>query len=124
MLRCSSIVLATILWLGGASSAQQGAQPTQTAAAGDVKEGRRLFAQKCAMCHVPATRGADPYGPKLSKAQVNVSEEGVTQIISNGGLRMPGFRYTLEPRQIAAIMAFLKTLEVQPDRIVTETPSP
>jgi hypothetical protein len=37
---------------------------------------------------------------------------------------MPGFQYTLEPRQITAIVEFLKTLDVPPDRIVLEAPNP
>jgi mono/diheme cytochrome c family protein len=99
-------------------SAQRGA------ASREVVEGRRLFHQKCALCHVAGTIGEEPYGPKLSRSQVERSEEGVRQIIRAGTARMPGFQYTLDAAKIAAIVAFLKTLESPPDRVVVATPAP
>jgi mono/diheme cytochrome c family protein len=124
MSRSFAIAIGAVLALGAGVSAGQAAQPAQSPVSADVMEGRRLFAQKCAVCHVPATRGAEPYGPRLSKAQVNGAEEAVTQVIRNGGLRMPGFQYALEPRQIAAIVAFMKTLDAPPDRIVVDAVNP
>jgi mono/diheme cytochrome c family protein len=90
----------------------------------DVAEGRRVFHQKCAVCHVANTVGEESYGPKLSKAQVERSEAAVKQIIAAGGLRMPGFQHTLQPQQIDAIVAFLRTLGTPSDRVLIKTPAP
>ncbi len=96
----------------------------QAPASADVAEGRRLFQQKCALCHVPAVRGKDPYGPKLSKAQVSRSEAAVREMVRTGIGRMPGFQYTLQPPQIDAIVAFLRTLDTPPERVLTAQPNP
>lgn len=89
----------------------------------DGAEGRRLFHQKCALCHVANTVGEQSYGPKLSKAQVERSEAAVKQIIAVGGVRMPGFQHTLQPQQIDAIVAFLRTLGTPSDRVLIKTPA-
>lgn len=124
MLRyASGVLIAVCAWSVGLS-AQQAPQGTQPAASVDATEGRRLFHQKCSLCHVAPMKGGESYGPKLSKAQVNSTEAGVREIIRSGTGRMPGFQYALEPRQVAAIIAFLKTLDVPPDRIVIDTPNP
>jgi quinoprotein glucose dehydrogenase len=107
-----------------ALSAQRPSPPAQTPASSEVAEGRRLFHQKCALCHIANTVGEEPYGPRLSRAQIDRSEDGVRQIIRAGTARMPGFQYTLEAPQIAAIVAFLKTLESPPTRVVISTPAP
>ena len=96
----------------------------QTAVSAEVAEGRRVFHQKCALCHVAGTIGEQPYGPRLSRAQVDKSEDGVRQIIRAGTARMPGFQYTLDAPKIAAVIAFLKTLDAPPDRVVVSTPAP
>jgi mono/diheme cytochrome c family protein len=120
----AALVLA-VLWLNhGALSAQQAATASQGVASGNVEEGRRLFHQKCVICHIAAVKGEQPYGPKLSKEQVDRSEAGVKQIVLNGIGRMPGFRYALQPEQIDTIVAFLKTVEVPLDRALVPKPNP
>ena len=105
---------------GQAAQAAQAGRPTT-----ELQEGRRLYQAKCAVCHVPATRQAEPYGPGLSKRQVATNEDTDTarKAIENGGARMPGFQHALNPSQISAIIAFLKTLDSPPDRIVVDTPN-
>jgi cytochrome c2 len=68
MSRFPAIVLVAAFGLGAGVSGEQSAQRAQSPASADIREGRILFQQKCAVCHVGATRGAEPYGPKLSKA--------------------------------------------------------
>jgi len=51
------------------------------------------------------------------------NDDTALKTIQNGGARMPGFQHTLDPSQITAIIAFLKTLESPPDRIVVDTPN-
>jgi mono/diheme cytochrome c family protein len=125
MVRHSSLVL-FVFWafVTTALSAQQPSPKSQAATSADMAEGRRLFHQKCSLCHLAPVKGEEPYGPRLSRNQVTRSEEGVRAIIRNGVGRMPGFQYTLQAGQIDAIVAFLKTLDVPTDRILIETPNP
>jgi mono/diheme cytochrome c family protein len=78
--------------------------------------GKKLFVQRCALCHdvlgQPATTTVGPWiDGELVKAR---GEEAVRQKIMTSSRLMPGWRYTLEPRQIDSIIAFLKT--VTPDQ--------
>lgn len=74
------------------------------------KLGRRLFLQRCGLCHTPLGT-PNSYGPYLSKERVENREEVVRSTIMEGreGL-MPGFKHTLSTDQIDAIMDFLKVL--------------
>lgn len=126
MVRYFCLVL-FVFWafVTAAPSAQQPSPRSQApTSAADVAEGRRLFHQKCSLCHLAPVKGEEPYGPRLSRNQVNRSEEGVRAIIRNGVGRMPGFQYTFQAGQIDAIVAFLTTLDVPPERVLIETPNP
>ncbi|HTM08937.1 MAG TPA: cytochrome c [Verrucomicrobiae bacterium] len=72
--------------------------------------GRRLFEQSCGVCHTRPTLVSGMYGPELSKDSTGGNEEYMREIISNGSARMPGFKYTYSPDQIAAIAAYIKTM--------------
>jgi mono/diheme cytochrome c family protein len=74
------------------------------------KLGRRLFEQSCGVCHTRPTLVAGMYGPELSKESAGGREDVMREFISKGTPRMPGFKYTYNPDQIAAIAAYLKTL--------------
>ncbi len=74
------------------------------------KLGRRLFEQSCGVCHTRPTLVAGMYGPELSKESAGGREDVMREVISNGTPRMPGFKYTYSPDQIAAIAAYLKTM--------------
>jgi mono/diheme cytochrome c family protein len=74
------------------------------------KLGWRLFEQSCGVCHTRPTLVARMYGPELSRESASGREDLMREIISNGTARMPGFKYTYNPKQIAAIVAYLKTL--------------
>jgi mono/diheme cytochrome c family protein len=53
-------------------------------------------------------------GPWIDRETVNArGEEAIRQRIMVGSRRMPGWQHTLEPRQIDAVIAYLKT--VTPD---------
>jgi mono/diheme cytochrome c family protein len=73
--------------------------------------GRRLFEQSCGVCHTRPTLLSGMYGPELSKLNLGGQEDLLRMFISNGTARMPGFKYTYNPEQIAAIAAYVKTLE-------------
>jgi mono/diheme cytochrome c family protein len=74
------------------------------------KLGRRLFEQSCGVCHTRPTLVAGMYGPELSRESAGAREDLMREVISNGTPRMPGFKYTYTPEQIAAIAAYIKTL--------------
>src|ERR1700693_2875335 len=74
------------------------------------KLGRRLFEQSCGVCHTRPTLVSGMFGPELSKESAGGNEAAMREFITNGTPRMPGFKYTYNAEQIAAIAAYLKTL--------------
>ncbi len=78
--------------------------------------GRRLFTQRCAICHDPVGQPLNRTpGPWLDQRTVDAgAEAGARQMIETGSRRMPGFQYALRPSQIDDIVAFLKM--VTPDQ--------
>lgn len=74
------------------------------------KLGRRLFEQSCGVCHTRPTLVSGMYGPELSSLNLGGRDDLLRTFISNGTARMPGFKYTYDPEQIAAIAAYIKTL--------------
>jgi mono/diheme cytochrome c family protein len=93
-------------------AAAQQPEPTLTAM---ELTGRNLFVQHCGVCHVKmqVTTGGQR-GPVLSKASLGGQEDVMREFISNGTPNMPGFKYTFQPDEIAAIVAYLKTVPVPP----------
>ena len=91
--------------------------------------GRRLFEQSCGICHTRPTLISGMYGPELSRLNLGGQEELLRMFISNGTERMPGFKYTYNPEQIAAIAAYIKTLppgtqDIPTARTPTKAPTP
>jgi mono/diheme cytochrome c family protein len=74
------------------------------------KLGRRLFEQSCGVCHTRPTLVSGMFGAELSKESAGGNEAAMREFITNGTPRMPGFKYTYNAEQIAAIAAYLKTL--------------
>src|SRR3954454_22548730 len=73
--------------------------------------GRRLYETSCGVCHTRPTLVAGMYGPELNKNSAGGDEKIMRDTITDGTPRMPAFKYTYNPDQIAAIAAYLKTLE-------------
>jgi len=76
------------------------------------KLGQRLFEQSCGVCHTRPTLVSGLYGPALSKDAGGGRADVVRDVISNGTPRMPGFKYTYDAGQIAAIAAYLEIMPV------------
>ena len=74
--------------------------------------GRQVLAQSCGVCHLPPARGARTYGPVLSKASGGGNNDLVRKVILEGTPRMPGFKYMLQPGEIDAIVAYVRTVPV------------
>jgi mono/diheme cytochrome c family protein len=74
--------------------------------------GRRVFRQRCAVCHLPPVPGARVYGPSLYKELIIGNEEAILGFIMDGSKgKMPGFKYGLDRSEVDAIVDYLKTVE-------------
>lgn len=96
----------------------------------NVREGRDLFAHYCATCHGDEGRGdgfnaysLDPKPRDLGDPafQAGRTDADLTGVIRAGGgvaglsNAMPPWGRTLEERQISNLVAFLRTLEAEPE---------
>ena len=92
-----------------------GARPgiTQKTGAGLTDQqrlGRQILAQSCAVCHLPSGPDAKTYGPSLNKSTIPEDDDAIREAILDGTPRMPAFKYFLQPTQIDAIIAYLRTV--------------
>jgi len=75
------------------------------------KDGRRIFQQRCAVCHTLPTVVSKRYGPALYKEIVEGNEDNIRDVISEGRpALMPGFKYGLKDTEIDSIVEYLKTV--------------
>lgn len=76
------------------------------------REGRRVFVQRCAVCHLPLLPSPkEPYGPLLDGVFARRSAERVREAIMIGYGNMPGWRYTLTEEQVSNVVAYLRTFK-------------
>ena len=120
-----SVRIAVLLLIG----APQGLLAAENHLNAQQQLGRRLFEQSCGVCHTRPTLVSGMYGPELSRLNLGGQEELLRTFISNGTARMPGFKYTYDPDQIAAIAAYIKTLppgtqDIPTARAPTKAPTP
>ena len=95
-----------------ACSLPLGAQQTPNASLTSAqKEGRRIFQQRCAVCHTQPTVVSKLYGPALYKEIVEDNDDNIREVILEGreGL-MPGFKYGLSRAEIDSVIEYLKTV--------------
>ena len=118
-----------LLLMGGilipvAASAQSPQASSSVAVSGlneQQRTGKRLFLQNCGLCHVPEPK--NPKDPKDLGTTVGPRLEGLfsgakprpeavvrTFVLSGVEGKMPGFQYSLEPKDMDAVIAYLKTL--------------
>jgi mono/diheme cytochrome c family protein len=111
-----------LFWCLPLLPAQQNAA-SQPALTNSQKDGRRVFQQKCAVCHVPPSPVSDSYAPQLSKGMVQGNEDFIRMMILDGREdRMPGFKYILTTKQVESIIDYLKTLSNPPHTVGAERP--
>jgi cytochrome c2 len=90
---------------------------TKKAPAANVAEGQANFKEKCSVCHW-ADKTDKRIGPGLKgvfkRAKLfddrPVNEANVRDLILKGGGKMVGFEDSLDPKQVDALIAYLKTL--------------
>ena len=75
--------------------------------------GARIFQQKCAVCHLPILRSGDtPYASRLDGARVAADRAYARRVLEDGNAAgMPGWKHTLQPAQLDALMTYLTTLD-------------
>jgi mono/diheme cytochrome c family protein len=104
-----SVLLAVVLLAGWPLGLS--AQPHEEHLTEAQQLGRQLYEKSCGVCHTRPTMISGMYGPELNKNSAGGNEEVMRGVIANGGPRMPGFKYTYDATQIAAIASYLKVLE-------------
>ena len=76
-------------------------------------QGKKLFLERCSVCHLPGMASYSAYGPLLDKKNVaSLGEASVRDLIMQGSARMPGFQYTLKTDEIDEIVQFLKIVDL------------
>lgn len=103
--------------LGFAALAPRGEAAQTKAAAGDAARGKELFST-CSQCHSATTKdaGVGPglkglfKGKKMPSTGRPVSTAVVTSQIKKGGNGMPAFASKYNAKDIADLVAYLKTL--------------
>jgi mono/diheme cytochrome c family protein len=102
-----------LLLLDVGTSAQQ--PPSPTTAAASVESGKKLFVQRCSVCHMPPLGPGEPtsYAKSLAGVVKNKEAEAAAREIIQKGLptRMPGFQYGLTSTEIDHIVVYLSTLK-------------
>jgi mono/diheme cytochrome c family protein len=79
-------------------------------------QGQGLFRQHCASCHYADSRAQKIsvglkglYARSFSGGR-KVTDLGLAKWIEEGGKDMPGFKETLKPGQVRALISYIKTL--------------
>jgi mono/diheme cytochrome c family protein len=107
-MRQTGVAIAAVVVFAAASASAQ--QPELNDA---QKLGQTLFVQSCGVCHLKPQLNSPQFGPVLSRDSASGNESAMRQVIANGTPRMPGFKYTFNEPQIAAIASYLKTVAPQ-----------
>jgi mono/diheme cytochrome c family protein len=110
-MRRPSIALIAMALLLAISPSLRAQQPSGTPLTDAQREGRRIFQQRCAVCHTLPTVVSKRYGPALYKEIVEDNEDNIRDTIMEGreGL-MPGFKYGLTRAEVDSIIEYLKTV--------------
>jgi mono/diheme cytochrome c family protein len=100
--------VAALAFVGGPSLAQPAAAPAADPATAKVEKGRQIFADfGCGSCHSLGDAGSTGHvGPSLD-GNNNLSEEFVTERVTNGAGQMPAFGGQLNKEEIASVAAYV-----------------
>jgi mono/diheme cytochrome c family protein len=111
LIRKKSIFLIALRFFLAISIPVRAQQSSGTALTDAQKDGRRIFQQRCAVCHTQPTVVSKRYGPALYKEIVEDNEDNIRDTIMEGreGL-MPGFKYGLTRAETDSIIEYLKTV--------------
>jgi len=115
-MRHPGVAIAAVVVLAAAHASAQQPQLNDS-----QKLGQTLFVQSCGVCHLKPQLNAPQFAPTLSRDSASGNENAMRQVIANGTPRMPGFKYTFNESQIAAIASYLKTVAPQAAPAATAT---
>ena len=111
MIRKSSMFLIGLGFFLAISLPMRAQQSSSAPLTDAQKEGRRIFQQRCAVCHTLPTVVSKRYGPALYKEIVEDNEDNIRDTILEGRVSlMPGFKYGLTRAEIDSIIEYLKTV--------------
>jgi mono/diheme cytochrome c family protein len=80
-----------------------------SALGGQQRHGRDLFAQHCVVCHVRTLiTSQGNWGPALSSQTLGGDAKAIANFVSYGTDKMPGFRLSLTPAEIADVASYVK----------------
>ena len=101
--------------VAGSLSARQAAPVRADATPASLDAGKKLFMQRCSLCHLPPLGPGEQtsYARSLAGFVQGPDTEAAARLIVELGVppRMPGFRYGLEPGEIDSIVAYVSTLK-------------
>ena len=111
----SSAILSFCLLLGAPLAAPQTSRSSPVAP--PAPSGQALYEQRCAICHYSGST-AKKIGPGLKSLYARgkfadgrrVDDAGVTEWIVAGGANMPGYKDSLRPAEIRALVLYVKSL--------------
>ena len=83
--------------------------------------GQRIFERTCAACHGMNRQGTPTQAPPL--VNVTASNEEIEKVIAQGRNAMPAFRQ-LQPRELRALSAYLKTAPGELTATIASNPTP
>lgn len=110
-LRLACLVAASAVALGSGVRAQQPATPSTS----DPEIGKKLFVQRCSVCHLPALGPGQPrsVARALDGLVKSPETEAAARVIIQRGVpqRMPGFQYGLDAADIDRIVVYLRSLK-------------
>jgi mono/diheme cytochrome c family protein len=72
--------------------------------------GQRIMMTSCGLCHTPPDINNSHMAPALSRETLNGSAPDIIAFIKAGTATMPGFEYTYNDEQLAAVADYLSTV--------------
>ena len=109
-----ALILAVALY--GMPTLAQGPRNSPVASSTTATVGKELFRQHCSSCHFTETT-VQKIGPGLKGLYQRTFSDGrrvtdasLERWMEAGGKDMPGFKESVKPEQIRALIAYIKTL--------------
>ena len=106
-MKLASAFLTVVFALAAQGANAQNLSPQQA-------HGRQILTQNCNVCHLPQNPGSATYGPRLSKTTTNGDDKLMHDVIMNGLVRMPAWKYTLKEQDVSDIISYVRTLPEPP----------
>ncbi len=106
----AAVVVFVVLLFTNDPTPPPAVHPDVVAAAGGV-DGAALFGQRCAGCH--GGDGSGGIGPRLAAGRVVANypdPQDQIAVVTNGRGGMPAFAERLSPEEIAAVVAYTRTV--------------